>query len=86
MARARFDRASWQDAAGADPDFAHRLLDRVGAHLHTMPPERAAIVCTANWRPAFSEFLRRSGLRVDVFSYAEVPPDMGLVPAGAIVR
>ena len=75
---------AWQDAAGADPGFARRLRDRVESYLQTLPQERAAILCTANWRPILAEFLRRSGLRVDVFSYGEIPPELDLRPAGAI--
>jgi len=31
-----------------------------------------------------ADFLARSGLRVNVFSYAEVPPEIRLAPAGIV--
>ena len=43
--------------------------------------ERAAIVCTGALRPALADFLSRFGVAVDVFAYAELPPELELRPA-----
>ena len=42
------------------------------------------MICTAALRPLLADFLWRSGLHVDVLSYAELPPDLALRPAGVL--
>jgi flagellar biosynthesis component FlhA len=49
-----------------------------------MPQGLATLMCTASVRPLIADFLMRSGLRVNVYSYAEVPPEIRLLPAGVI--
>jgi flagellar biosynthesis protein FlhA len=65
-----------------DPDRALALRDEVGAYVARTPRERAALLCTGALRPVLADFLLRSGTRIDVFSYAELPPELGLAPAG----
>jgi flagellar biosynthesis protein FlhA len=48
--------------------------------------ERAALVCSSQLRPALSEFVRRFGLRVDVYAYGELPPGLDLRPAMVLNR
>ena len=43
--------------------------------------DRAAMVCSSQVRAGISEFLRRLGIRLDVYAYGELPPDMELKPA-----
>jgi flagellar biosynthesis component FlhA len=43
--------------------------------------DRAAMVCSSQVRAGISEFLRRFGIRLDVYAYGELPPDMELKPA-----
>ncbi|MBD5634157.1 MAG: FHIPEP family type III secretion protein, partial [Candidatus Eremiobacteraeota bacterium] len=63
------------------PDTAVHVRGIVGSYLTRVPKERAAIVCTAPLRAALAEFLRRFGLRVDVFAYGELPPELDMRPA-----
>lgn len=39
------------------------------------------MVCTSALRTALADFLRRSGFELDVYSYAELPPEVELKPA-----
>ncbi|MBC5799072.1 MAG: FHIPEP family type III secretion protein [Candidatus Eremiobacteraeota bacterium] len=43
--------------------------------------ERAAVVCTSALRPALAEFFGRFDVRLDVFAYVELPPELELRPA-----
>lgn len=63
---------------------AMAVREAAEAYAASMPPERAAIVCTAAVRAFLAEFLNRCGLRINVFSYAEVPPEIRLLPAGVV--
>ena len=63
---------------------ALQLRDRIEAYAARTPRERAAIVCTAALRPQLADLLQRSGLRVDVFAYGELPPELPLEPAEMI--
>ena len=78
--------ASW-NAYGADasaPDVALMLRSRIEAYAAATPRDRAAVVCTAALRPSLADFLLRSGVRVDVFAYGELPAELGLRPAEVI--
>lgn len=67
-----------------EPQTAVAIRRRVEAYRQEVPRERAALVCTAALRPALADFLIRSGLSVDVFSYSELPPEVQLLPAGML--
>ncbi len=73
-----------QGEGAADPERALRLRDEVQDYLQRVPGERAAVVCTAALRPVLADVLLRSGLRAEVLSYAELPPELQLVPAGVV--
>ncbi|HVA29515.1 MAG TPA: flagellar biosynthesis protein FlhA, partial [Candidatus Baltobacteraceae bacterium] len=64
-----------------DPRTAIALREDVEAYLTNGPRDRA-ILCTAGIRPALADFLLRAALHVDVFSYAELPPELPLHPVG----
>ncbi|MBV8435420.1 MAG: FHIPEP family type III secretion protein [Candidatus Eremiobacteraeota bacterium] len=68
----------------AAPSLALALRDRIAAYAAATPPERAAVVCTATLRPLLADFLQRSGVRVDVFSYGELPSELVLNPSTVI--
>ena len=77
--------ASW--SAGPeppDPALARSIADRVDSYMKETSSGRAAVICTAALRPLLADFLWRSGLRVDVLSYAELPPELALRPAGVL--
>jgi flagellar biosynthesis protein FlhA len=71
------------DAAIVDfePMRAAELRDAVAAYAARVPRERAAVLCGSALRPALAELLLRSGVRVDVLSYAELPAELPLAPA-----
>jgi flagellar biosynthesis protein FlhA len=68
----------------ASPSVALALRDRVGAYVAERPRDGAAIVCTAALRPLLADFLLRSGLRLDVFSFGELPAELKLIPSEVI--
>jgi len=68
------------------PEIALHLRAGVSAYVARIPRERAALVCTAALRASLSEFLRRFGLRLDVFAYGELPPELELIPAVVMGR
>ena len=70
--------------AGIDPRLALLIRDFVENRMEIAGPLPVAIVCTGPVRPLLADFLLRSGLRADVYAYAEIPPEMRLVPAGVI--
>ena len=70
--------------AAADAQLLIRIRDEAEIYAKSVPPHRAAIVCTSAVRPLVADFLARSGLRIGVYSYAEVPPEVRLAPAGIV--
>jgi flagellar biosynthesis protein FlhA len=72
------------DAAAIDPQLALHVRDAAEAYANGLPPGRAALVCTAAVRPLIADFFQRSGLRLPVYSYAEIPPEVRLVPAAVL--
>ncbi len=70
--------------AGIDPRLALLIRDRVEEQAAINGPSPVSIVCTGPVRPLLADFLLRSGLRIEVYAYAEVPSEMRLVPAGVI--
>ena len=68
----------------ADPRPAMRVLEEAQEYVKSIPPQRAAVVCSSTVRPLVADFLARSGLRTNVYSYAEVPPEIRLAPARVV--
>ena len=85
---AEYDRElarQWSGGEGAaDPARAIALRDEVSGYAARVPRERAAVLCGAALRPLLADLLLRSGLRVDVLAYAELPPELPLAPAGIV--
>ncbi len=78
--------AAWL-AHGTDalePADALALRARIERYGAGMPRERAAVVCTAALRPALADFLIRSGIRLSVYAYGELPEELALLPAEVI--
>lgn len=67
-----------------DPERALALRDRIEGYARRMPRDRAAVVCTASLRPVLADFLLRSGTRIEVLGYGELPPELQLVPAEVV--
>lgn len=76
---------AWSGMEPLEPETTMRVRERIETYAARIPRERAAIVCTAPLRPLLADLLARSGLRMDVFAYTELPPEMPLQPA-EIVR
>jgi len=70
--------------AAADPQIVVRIRDQAESYVKSVAPQRAAIVCTSAIRPLVADFLARSGLRIGVYSYAELPAEIRLAPAGIV--
>ncbi len=76
---------AWSGPGDApDPARALALRDRIAAYAATVPKDRAAVVCTGGLRPVLADLLLRSGIRAEVFSFAELPPELQLVPAEVV--
>jgi len=67
-----------------DPQRAIELRDEVADYAARVPRDRAAVLCGSALRPVLSDLLLRSGIRVDVLTYAELPPELPLAPAGMV--
>ncbi len=80
--------AAWcgHGAEGLDPATALALRARIEAYAAEVPRERAAVVCTASLRPVLADFLQRSGIRVSVYAYGELPNEIALAPAEVIAE
>jgi flagellar biosynthesis protein FlhA len=61
-----------------EPARALALRDRIAAYAASVSRERAAVVCTASMRPVLAELLLASGVRTEVLSYTELPPELPL--------
>ncbi len=68
-----------------DPQRAIALRDEVATYVARIPRDRAAVLCSIALRPVLADLLLRSGVRVDVLSYAELPPELALAPSGMAV-
>jgi flagellar biosynthesis protein FlhA len=71
-------------SGGIDPSVALLILDAAERYALQTLPQRAAVLCTSPIRPLLADFLARSGLRVSVYSYSEVPPEIRLLPSEVI--
>ncbi len=80
--------AAWcrHGADSLEPGTALALRARLEQYASRTPRDRAAIVCTAALRPVLAEFLQRSGMRVSVYAFGELPNEVTLVPAEVIVQ
>ncbi len=67
-----------------DPARAIALRDEAMAYAARIPRGRAALLCSSALRPVLAELLLRSALYLDVFTYAELPPELPLAPAGML--
>ena len=77
--------AEWVgQTSSLDPHEALHLRSVVAAHLAAAPRGTAALVCGAALRPVLWEFLGRSRLRIDVFAYGELPPELELAPTAVV--
>jgi flagellar biosynthesis protein FlhA len=79
---------SWlvDGAPSPHPAAAAHVRDQAALYLTRVPRERSAIVCAASLRPALADLVRRFGVRVDVFAYAELPVELELRPAMVLER
>jgi flagellar biosynthesis protein FlhA len=68
------------------PQTALHVRLAVDDYANRYRGERAALVCSSQLRPALSEFIRRFGVRVDVYAYGELPPGLELRPAMILNR
>ncbi len=71
-------------AGAIEPGLALRIRERAQAYAADLPPARAAVVCTSAVRPLLADFLLRSGVRLAVYSYAELPAETRLLPASIL--
>ena len=78
--------ASWigGGAEAGAPAIALALRERLERYAARVPRDRAAILCTAALRPMLADFLLRSGLRVGVYAYGELPSELELRPADVV--
>jgi flagellar biosynthesis protein FlhA len=78
--------ASWPGDGGIAPrpEAALHVRREASDYASRVRRDRAAVVCTAALRPALAEFLRRSGLALEVLAYAEVPAEIELRPAAVL--
>jgi flagellar biosynthesis protein FlhA len=71
---------------GLEPAIALALRERIETYAAVMPRDRAAVLCTAALRPMLADFLLRSGIRVSVYAYGELPNEVALAPAEVITE
>jgi flagellar biosynthesis protein FlhA len=76
----------WSAAGGLAPDPATALHVRARIEAYVNDPTIGphAILVTAGLRPILTEFFDQSALRIDVFSYTELPSELVVEPAGII--
>ena len=75
-----------EGALAPHPETALHVRAVVAGYLARVPRERAALVCTGSLRPALADFLRRFALRIDVYAFAELPPELELRPTLVLER
>jgi flagellar biosynthesis protein FlhA len=72
---------SWFGQGESRPELAVRLRSIAAEYASSVVRERAALVCAATVRSSIAEFFRRVGIRLDVYAYGELPPELELRPA-----
>jgi flagellar biosynthesis protein FlhA len=70
----------------SEPALALALRARIEAYAARTPRDRAAVVCTSALRPMLADFLLRSGLRVSVYAYVELPNELALAPSEVVAE
>ncbi|HMF27933.1 MAG TPA: FHIPEP family type III secretion protein, partial [Candidatus Cybelea sp.] len=88
---AEFERkltAAWcrYGSDGLEPATALALRARIERYGASVARERAAVICTAALRPVLADFLLRSGIRVCVYAYGELPNELALAPREVIAE
>lgn len=76
--------AGWNGTDPMVPSTALALRSRIERYAAEMARERAAVVCTATLRPLLADFLLRSGVRIPVYAYGELPPELEIRPAEVV--
>jgi len=71
---------------GVEPATALTLRARIERYASSIARDRAAVICAAALRPALADFLLRSGIRVNVYAYGELPNEIVLAPAEVIAK
>ena len=71
-------------AGTVDPALAMTIRERAEAYALRVPAHRAALLCTSAVRPMLADFLGRSGLRLSVYGYGEIPAEVRLVRSEVI--
>ena len=71
-------------AHSPDPQSALELRDALARYSERAGHDRPALVCTAALRPVIAEMTSRAGIRIDVFGYGELPPELQLVPVEVV--
>jgi flagellar biosynthesis protein FlhA len=76
----------WSPGGGLAPDPATALHVRECIAAYLADPRHAphAVVVTAPLRPMLADFFERTGLTVDVYAFAELPPELAIEPAGIL--
>jgi flagellar biosynthesis protein FlhA len=69
-----------------EPGTALALRARIERYSARTPRDRAALVCTATLRPVLADFLIRSGVRLSVYAYGEIPNEVALAPTEVIAE
>ena len=64
-----------------DAEIAMTLRAQIDGYVARTQRDRAAIVCTSVLRPVLADFLLRSGVRVAVYAYGELPNELTLTPS-----
>jgi flagellar biosynthesis protein FlhA len=74
--------ATWcGDDDAADAQTAIALRAQIEAYAARTQRDRSAVVCTSSLRPVLADFLLRSGIRIGVYAYGELPSELTLAPS-----
>ena len=73
-----------ESGAMVDPSLAMMIRERAEEYAARVPATEAVLLCTSAVRPILADFLGRSALRLSVYSYAEIPAEVRLVPGDVI--
>jgi hypothetical protein len=74
------------EAEALEPATALALRARIEGYAERTRRDRAAVVCTSALRPVLAEFLQRSGIRVSVYAYGELPNEIALATSEVIAE
>ncbi len=69
------------DAQAAEAETAIAVRAQIEAYASRTQRDRAAVVCTSSLRPVLADFLIRSGIRIPVYAYGELPNELTLSPS-----